>query len=87
MLLQYLTAGMLPRRLRIFMAEKSRAITCGDVGVAGGANPDHNAHACWWQHHLQNERIQDHSRQQKHHEKQRRWHMPCRDLSYICHTR
>jgi hypothetical protein len=51
MLSQNLTAGMLPRRLRIFMAEKSRAITCGDVGAAGGANPDHNAHACWWQHH------------------------------------
>jgi hypothetical protein len=51
MLLQNLTSGKHPRRLRIRMAEKSRAITCGDVGAAGGANPEHNAHACWWQHH------------------------------------
>lgn len=51
MLLQYLTAGMLPRRLRIFMAEKSRTIMCGDVGAAGMAKAGHIAHACWWQHH------------------------------------
>ena len=51
MLLQNLTSGKHPRRLRIRMAEKSRAITCGDVGATGGANPDHTAHACWWQHH------------------------------------
>ena len=51
MLLQNLTSGKHPRRLRIRMAEKSRAITYGDVGAAGGANPELNAHACWWQHH------------------------------------
>ena len=51
MLLQNLTSGKHPRRLRIRMAEKSLAITCGDVGATGGANPDQNAHACWWQHH------------------------------------
>ncbi|MCA3362771.1 MAG: hypothetical protein INF74_12565 [Roseomonas sp.] len=51
MLLQYLTSGMHRRRLRIFMAEKSRTIMCGDVGAAGMAKAGHNAHACWWQHH------------------------------------
>ncbi len=50
MLLQNLTAGMHLRRLRIFMAEKGRAITCREAGAAGRAKADHNAHACWWQH-------------------------------------
>ena len=50
MLLQNLTAGMHPRPLRFFMAEKGRAITCRDLDAAGGANPDHIADAYWWQH-------------------------------------
>jgi hypothetical protein len=48
MLLQNLTAGMHPRRLRIFMAEKSRAITCREAGATGRAKADHIAHAHWW---------------------------------------
>ena len=48
MLLQNLTVGMHPRRLRIFMAEKGRAITCREAGAASRAKADHIAHAQWW---------------------------------------
>lgn len=51
MVLQNLTSGKHLRRLRICMAEKSRTITCSDVGAAGMAKAGHIAHACWWQHH------------------------------------